>query len=409
MFTCEYCGSVLKSISNLNQHKKTAKSCLLIQSKDKYIPESSNNFTCKYCEKEFTKKFNYELHLQSCKNKLSFLNEQSQLEIEELKNSILLLKQQIEKKDDIIKEKDFFLKEKENSLKEKNNSLKEKENSLKEKDKIINKLLKSNTQQKTISNTSNKNSNNTYISQNNYYNIDISQERFNQHIIDKYGFELYEKGGEGGCQLIIEFLSSSKNRYRAEIADNARNKIRLINIETDDVSFIDNNTLFGLCRKSEPLKKLLAEYGSKLLSKKENPDDIQSNTEKVVFRKSMFRIKENFNTEIFYPIKCYIQTNGIISKESYLSSPTGGNQISCSSSNSSLTTYTPNLQRPHPPPLLDDEKKEEISLKTHTANYIRDFIASNDDEKIDVNLDEEFDELYNYSSDDDDDYEESLP
>ena len=45
---CEYCNKIFSSQSNLNNHKKHAKYCLKIQGKD------AKNYTCNFCEKDFT-------------------------------------------------------------------------------------------------------------------------------------------------------------------------------------------------------------------------------------------------------------------------------------------------------------------------------------------------------------------
>lgn len=59
---CQHCGQILKSISSLKQHQKTAKYCLLKQNK-----ESPEEYSCIACSAMFTLKSSLYKHLQICK------------------------------------------------------------------------------------------------------------------------------------------------------------------------------------------------------------------------------------------------------------------------------------------------------------------------------------------------------
>ena len=65
-FTCEHCKKNYSSVSSLNYHKKTNKSCLEIQQAH---TSSINKFTCEFCKKEFTLKQTHTIHIQTCKEK----------------------------------------------------------------------------------------------------------------------------------------------------------------------------------------------------------------------------------------------------------------------------------------------------------------------------------------------------
>lgn len=60
---CEYCGSVLSNRRNLTRHQETSKKCLLLRRKP--IP---NNFVCHRCNKSFTLKYDYDIHLKKHAN-----------------------------------------------------------------------------------------------------------------------------------------------------------------------------------------------------------------------------------------------------------------------------------------------------------------------------------------------------
>jgi len=61
IFFCEYCDSQLKTVSSLNQHKKTNKKCLL--SRGNKLP----TFDCNICKKGFPLKSSLQRHKESCK------------------------------------------------------------------------------------------------------------------------------------------------------------------------------------------------------------------------------------------------------------------------------------------------------------------------------------------------------
>ena len=91
-FTCEFCNSLFSRKSNLINHQKTAKFCLSIQGKE------NNSFLCNFCNKKLTTKNALNTHIQSCKNKIENNPEELLKEIEELKESNLMLQKDFEQK-----------------------------------------------------------------------------------------------------------------------------------------------------------------------------------------------------------------------------------------------------------------------------------------------------------------------
>ena len=71
---CEHCGAILKTISSLNQHQKTAKYCLVKQNKS-----INTEYKCCFCNAEFTLKSSLHKHVKICKANTPMLREQLQL------------------------------------------------------------------------------------------------------------------------------------------------------------------------------------------------------------------------------------------------------------------------------------------------------------------------------------------
>lgn len=87
---CEYCKSVLKTLSSLNYHKKNNKKCLDIQKTiNSNIKIESCLIQCKFCEKSFTST-NFDRHSNKCKEKnkkeLETSNEKIEMLQVEIKN-----------------------------------------------------------------------------------------------------------------------------------------------------------------------------------------------------------------------------------------------------------------------------------------------------------------------------------
>ena len=111
---CQYCQTVLKTLSSLNQHQKSAKYCLSKQNK-KPIKEHD----CSFCGTGFTVKSALHSHLRICKANTPIIQEQLQ-ELDLNKKELLI---------SVFREEEFKRKIKENQI--------EFRKKLSEKDKII--------------------------------------------------------------------------------------------------------------------------------------------------------------------------------------------------------------------------------------------------------------------------------
>jgi len=227
---CEFCNKSYKTLSNLNNHKKTAKFCLILQKESKPDEEVVVKvLKCEYCDKEFTTKFIFNNHMSVCTSKILYdklekqkeelehnfneqlkekdeqilrqnqllnikdklitekdelLNENEEYlkERDELKNKCLLLSQSLEFKDIIIKDKDIIIKDKDIIIKEKDAIIKEKEQFIQDNFKeLINK------QQAPVYQTTTVNNQQHITNYNNYYNkmFNELEPLTNKYIIDK--------------------------------------------------------------------------------------------------------------------------------------------------------------------------------------------------------------------------------
>ena len=115
---CKYCQTVLKSLSSLNQHQKTAKYCLSKQNKNPIIEHD-----CSFCGTKFTVKSALYGHLRICKANTPIIQEQlHELDVikkefvfrdEEFKRKIkeiqIEFRKKLYEKDKIISEKNLVI------------------------------------------------------------------------------------------------------------------------------------------------------------------------------------------------------------------------------------------------------------------------------------------------------------
>jgi len=262
MFKCDICSHEFKSKSGLSQHKKVAKFCKRLQSTNDTHEEEN---VCEFCQKQFTTNYSFRRHLQICKPKQVKENLEINI-INKLKEQIIALETKLSIKESHVK-----------SL------------------------------ERDISKLSKKSSTTNIINQTNIINtsFNITQERFNKLVREKYTYTLYEKGGEGGKELIIEFLSDDNGVLRAELADFSRNKFRLIDDNSNTFTYIDNHMLFSLCKQSKDLKLKLEEYGKRLI---ESPDSFSyiTNTERAMNYVMIYKKKADFTHYVFHPTRTFI-------------------------------------------------------------------------------------------------------
>lgn len=108
---CEFCKSILKTVSSLNYHVKNNKKCLEIQSKT-IGDVNSALVICEYCGKSYS---NIKKHLNICKEKKKEISEEFNNNYEKLQNDYNNLQDEYEKKIQELKE--YIIKlETENSI-----------------------------------------------------------------------------------------------------------------------------------------------------------------------------------------------------------------------------------------------------------------------------------------------------
>ena len=90
---CQYCNKTFKSVSSLNNHKKNAKYCLIVQGKIE--EEKDQIFMCGYCQKSLSNKKNLDIHVNTCsigkkirqqeefKNQVQIIQEKYKINLEE--------------------------------------------------------------------------------------------------------------------------------------------------------------------------------------------------------------------------------------------------------------------------------------------------------------------------------------
>ena len=89
---CQYCKKILRTISSLNQHQKTVKSCLKLQGED-----IKGKYVCDFCKKDYQTKSDLNIHQNTCKFKR---NKDIQEEVNNLKRELEVLKRYKKNKDE---------------------------------------------------------------------------------------------------------------------------------------------------------------------------------------------------------------------------------------------------------------------------------------------------------------------
>jgi hypothetical protein len=128
---CNFCEKVLSSLSSLNLHQKTTKSCLLKQGKKKY------EFICEFCDKICTTKYNLSCHILSCKeiknaNAIELLekDQNKDKQIKLLEKELKLLEKDVIKKDSIIDKLEFIREKNQESMIKQEEQIKDLQNQI---------------------------------------------------------------------------------------------------------------------------------------------------------------------------------------------------------------------------------------------------------------------------------------
>ena len=241
-------------------------------------------FNCKYCKKAFVTKQRKQTHEEICNTKEYC--EQKDKEIEELKlnyeNTIV-------------------------NLNNENKNLKNKIEDLKSiidnyKDKLIN-LLPSQTtiNHQTINNSQTINSNLITVNNTIIQPLDISLERFESIINEKYDYGIYKKSKESGKVIILDFLSNDLGIPQATICDQNRGKIKIFDISTNCFRRISCDILHDYFSKSQILESKIKDY-NKLFEKETNLTDDEKKDE-LILRHRIFYDKKFYKANIFPLVK----------------------------------------------------------------------------------------------------------
>lgn len=190
-FICEFCDSAFSRKSTLINHQKTAKFCLELQGKE------NDKYVCSYCNKKLTTKNTYNIHILNCKQKIqentsSIMNHNEQLlkEVEDLKESNLMIQKDFEQK--------FLLQE--NKIKSYQEQIEEYKNKV---EKLENHLMKlSERPTNTTNNTTHNNQRYNQIIQN---LVPITDEHF-EEISEQLTAEHIAKGVQGYAELTCYLL-----------------------------------------------------------------------------------------------------------------------------------------------------------------------------------------------------------
>jgi hypothetical protein len=237
---CEYCNKTYSSKSSLNNHQKSTKKCLEIQSKlnkENIISE----YNCQYCLKNFSTKQNLKIHENSCLEKKNFeikeLKEKYEKDIQELKekheNDIQELK---DKHSDEINELKNDNKNYLEEIQKLRENMAEMRGELKSSNKASDCVYEIAKQPKNITNnSSNTNTNNSNTNNSKTLNITSSIDFKNidkvKEIIDKnYDINHILGGQKGAAQFAAKYLLLDENgKYVYICSDPSRNSFKYKN------------------------------------------------------------------------------------------------------------------------------------------------------------------------------------
>uniref|UniRef100_A0A6C0DIT1 C2H2-type domain-containing protein n=1 Tax=viral metagenome TaxID=1070528 RepID=A0A6C0DIT1_9ZZZZ len=274
-FPCEDCGYAFTKNCDLIRHKPTCKKGV----------KKKETYTCKRCQKKYTMKSIFLKHIAACKVTEEKLNLETPCIKVNVKDSIVESKpeeqytEQPENEEHIEYKTEEHIESKtgehietnpeEQKDREPLNSIEE---SLESQNKKIEKLaleiaeLKKKPSivvNKTVINNIIKNK---YV-QNNMLlyglkPLDLSQERFNEIVDNKYSYKVYTNYGIVK-DVFLNFFSNEEGEVCVMLSDRDRMKLKCID-KDKGIIYHDPKSMVGMCSSSEPLKEKTKEYEEQL-------------------------------------------------------------------------------------------------------------------------------------------------
>ena len=275
-FLCEDCGYAFTKSCDLIRHKPTCKKGVT----------KKETYTCEGCQKQYTMKSIFLKHIGACKIK----EEKSTIKITENKDDTI---EEVSEENQYITSpisegseprrgdndwttspKDWTTSPKDLTTIEEKTSVEVPliEDSLESQNKKIEKLaleiaeLKKKPSivvNKTVINNIIKNK---YV-QNNMLlyglkPLDLSQERFNEIVDNKYSYKVYTNYGIVK-DVFLNFFSNEEGEVCVMLSDRDRMKLKCID-KDKGIIYHDPKSMVGMCTSSEPLKEKTKEYEDKL-------------------------------------------------------------------------------------------------------------------------------------------------
>ena len=266
---CEYCNTIFKSKSALNNHIIKAKYCLLIQKKNEsetMVSEKEKVFKCKHCKKILSTKQSLKNHINCCYEKkdreFKELKERTDLEFKELKERTDLefkelkertdrefkelkgLKEQTDKKlfekDKVLIKVNTQLENLKEQLEKQEENYKEQIKDLQDKlDRIANKAIDRPTNNVTNTTTNNNLNIMTSMDFDNMETIkDAIDTKLNaNHIVD---------GQRGLAQFLVDaILKDSEGHLKYKCTDSSRGIFKFLNSEGEINKDVDAKKLIS--------------------------------------------------------------------------------------------------------------------------------------------------------------------
>jgi hypothetical protein len=240
-FPCEDCGYTFTKNCDLIRHKPTCKKGVT----------KKETYTCEGCEKKYTMKSIFLKHIAACKIEKPPIIENKDDTNKEISE---------EKQDTIIKEEKTSIEVPliEDSLENQNKKIEKlalEIAELKKKPSIV--------VNKTVINNIIKNK---YV-QNNMLlyglkPLDLSQERFNEIVDNKYSYKVYTNYGIVK-DVFLNFFSNEEGEVCVMLSDRDRMKLKCIDKEKG-IIYHDPKSMVGMCGSSTPLKEKTKEFEEQL-------------------------------------------------------------------------------------------------------------------------------------------------